>query len=377
MAAKKVRAAPSRRPGEPCSHRGSGRERGARATLRRVSLVTAVVFALLLAACAPRAETAPTTAAPGSPAAPPQPLRARVAVTGLSGAQLPVWAAQEAGLFTQHGLDVELSYIATSQTAMGALLASEIDVLSGGPEALLAVAVEGGDVVSVGANLNKVVQALMVAPAIREPQDLRGRTIGVTRIASLSGSVTQYLLRQWGLKLDEDVTLIQTGGHPETVGAMAAAGIDGGMIPPPLTLKARELGFHELGNLWSQPLDYPGNIYTVRRPVQPDQEEMARRLVAALVESTHRVVVDRPLAVAVLGKYVQSEDVGSNEEAVGVYAPLFDRNVRPSREALRSALDELAAANPRAAAVSPDDMMDLRFVEEVERSGLAKRLYEQ
>jgi len=91
------------------------------------------------------------------------------------------------------------------------------------------------------------------------------------------------------------------------------------MIPPPLTLKARELGFHELGNLWSQPLDYPGNIYTVRRPVQPDQEEMARRLVAALVESTHRVVVDRPLAVAVLGKYVQSEDVGSNEEAVGVW----------------------------------------------------------
>ena len=43
----------------------------------------------------------------------------------------------------------------------------------------------------------------------------------------------------------------------------------------------------------------------------------------------------------------------------------------------RNQLDELAAANPKAAAVSPEDMMDLRFVEEVERSGLARRLYGQ
>src|SRR4051794_12940468 len=126
----------------------------------RASLMIVLALALLFTACRSRAETTAGAGADGGAAAPPQPLRVRLASTALSGAQLPVWTAQETGLFTQHGLDLDLSYIATGQTAMGALLSKEVDALSGGPEASLAVAVEGGDAVVVGASLNKIVQAL-------------------------------------------------------------------------------------------------------------------------------------------------------------------------------------------------------------------------
>ena len=61
--------------------------------------------------------------APGSIVlAPPE--RLRVAYVALSGGYLPLWTAQDAGLFQQRGLDVEFNYTGGAQ-AVQALLARE------------------------------------------------------------------------------------------------------------------------------------------------------------------------------------------------------------------------------------------------------------
>ena len=56
-------------------------------------------------------------------------------------------------------------------------------------------------------------------------------------------------------------------------------------------------------------------------------------------------------------------------------APLFERDLRLSRDAFRTALEEHARSNPKASGVDPDTLMDPRFVEEIQRSGLVERLY--
>jgi ABC-type nitrate/sulfonate/bicarbonate transport system substrate-binding protein len=302
-------------------------------------------------------------------------MRMRMAYTAVSGAQLPSWVALDAGLFTQYGIDAELSYIATSQTAMGALLSNDVDILSGAAEAAMYVFIEGGDAVAVGGYLNKVVQALYVAPAITEPSHLRGKIVGVTRLSALSGSSARYLLRGWGLDPERDVSLIQTGGFPETLGAIAAGAIDGAVVPPPQTLGSKDLGFHELASLWSTPLEYPGSGVTMLRPRGPEREELARRTIRALAEATYRLKTDRPLALRSLQAGTRTEDQRAIEEAYEVYAPLFERDLRLSPEAFRTAFDELAFNNPRAASADPDGFIDGRFVEELRQSGLVERLY--
>jgi hypothetical protein len=165
------------------------------------------------------------------------------------------------------------------------------------------------------------------------------------------------------------------GGYPEMLAALTAGGIDAGILPPPQTLRARDLGFVELGNLWSTSLEYPAIVFAARRERQAERQEMTRRLLRSVVEGIHRTHVDRPLSLRVLKTETHTEDDRAVDEGYDIYTPLFERDLRLSRDAFRTALEEHARSNPKASGVDPDTLMDPRFVEEIQRSGLVERLY--
>ena len=56
----------------------------------------------------------------------------RVAYPAPAGAFLPLWAAQDAGIFKKHGLFVELIAVGSSTRGIAALLSGYLDVLAGG-----------------------------------------------------------------------------------------------------------------------------------------------------------------------------------------------------------------------------------------------------
>jgi NitT/TauT family transport system substrate-binding protein len=298
-----------------------------------------------------------------------------MAFTALSGSFMPVWVAQDNGLFTQHGVDMEISYIGNSPTAMAGLLAGEVDMLVGAPDAGISATVDGADVAQVGTLLNKIVQAIYAAPAYSDPSSLRGHSVGITRFGALSDSAVRYLLRRWNLEPERDVSLRQIGGFPEMVAALSAGGIEAGILAPPHTLRAKDLGFIELGNLWSQPLEYPAIAFTARKQRAAEADEKVRRVLRAAVEGVHKVRNDRAAAIKVLESYAKSEDERANDEAYEIYTPLFERDLRLSRDAYKTALEELARNKPQAATFDPDALLDPRFVEEIRTSGLVTRLY--
>jgi NitT/TauT family transport system substrate-binding protein len=299
----------------------------------------------------------------------------KMAFTALSGSFMPVWAAQDAGLFTGNGVDLELSYIGNSPTAMAGLLAGEVDMLVGAPDAGNAAAVDGADVVQVASLLNKIVQAIYAAPTYTDPNSLRGHSVGITRFGALSDSAVRYLLRRWNLEPERDVSLRQIGGFPEMVAALSAGGIEAGILAPPHTLRAKDLGFVELGNLWTQPLEYPAIVFTARKQRSAEADEKVRRVLRASAEGIHRVKNDRATAMKTLETYAQSDDARANDEAYEIYTPLFERDLRLSREAFKTALEELVRNKPQAASFDADALMDARFVEELRGSGLIQRLY--
>ncbi|HLH24716.1 MAG TPA: ABC transporter substrate-binding protein [Chloroflexota bacterium] len=322
---------------------------------------------------APAAGAPPPAAASTTPPGPP--LKVRMGLTTPSGSYMPVWVAQEAGYFTENGVDLDMSLQATNPAAMAAFLANEIDLFVGAPEAAIAVGVDGGDVTSVGTSLGKIVQALYAQPSITQPALLKGKAVGITRFGALSESAVRYLLRQWGLDPDTDVSLRQIGGYPEMVGALSSDGIDAGIIAPPFNLAAKDLGMVELGNLWTSALEYPAISVNVHKQRTPEQDEAIRRVMRALVEGTHRVKTDRAFTVKVLADKLKSDDARANEDAYDVYSGVFERDLRVSRAQFQTALEELARTRPEAANVDPTTMYDNRFVDEIVQSGLVERLY--
>ena len=113
-------------------------ERTLRPVTRAPSVLVACLLVSLLAACARPAPSAPTASAPtggapaatdaaGLPALDTAKVDAiRVAWTAASGSQTPLWIAYEGGYFQKYGLDVDLSFVASSSTAVQAVLADEI-----------------------------------------------------------------------------------------------------------------------------------------------------------------------------------------------------------------------------------------------------------
>jgi len=86
--------------------------------------------------------------------------------------------AQEAGLFQQCDLEVQLIYV----TAGATILAGDTELTQQGAAGLTRAFVQGNrDIVFIGGIKNILAHSVLAKPEIKSPEQLRGKKIGVTR----------------------------------------------------------------------------------------------------------------------------------------------------------------------------------------------------
>src|SRR5262245_8143941 len=91
-----------------------------------------------IAAASPAVVTSLPAAAVASQPAPP-PDKIVMSYSSVAGTYAPIYLAVEHGFFAQHGLDVDLSYIASGTTSMQSLVAGDVQfIVTGGPEPISA-----------------------------------------------------------------------------------------------------------------------------------------------------------------------------------------------------------------------------------------------
>ncbi|HWP29747.1 MAG TPA: ABC transporter substrate-binding protein [Chloroflexota bacterium] len=339
-----------------------------------VGLVLACSPAASGANPAPQQVAGPAAEAP-APAAPPAPVRLRVAYSQVYPGQTVLWTTQEAGLFARHGLDVELSYIASSQT-VAAVLAREVDIALGGGYAVINARLSGSDLVMFFGLVTWFPYELMVAPEIESVQDLRGKALGVSRFGSSSDVATRLALQQFGLVPERDVIIVQTGSLQERIAAMRAGAVVGGMASPPDPTILRRLGFKSILDLGSSGEQELNNIAFASAAWLRENEAAAQAFVDALLEGIHFAKTNREFTERVLAQYLKLDDAealaDSYDHFVGQH---LERVPDPGREGARKYLQSQAATDPRAAQARVEDFFDLRFLERAVASGLIDRLY--
>src|SRR5919199_3998745 len=144
----------------------------------------------LLLACSSGAAPAPTKpaapsggAAPAGAANPPALVPAKVAYTTIAAVQAPFWIAFDAGYFREQGLDVpDMNRIEPGATLLAALYNGEVDVVAAGGPSLVLGHLQGLDTMIVGSGLDVFEDAISARPEIRTVDDLRGKTVGVSRL---------------------------------------------------------------------------------------------------------------------------------------------------------------------------------------------------
>ncbi|HZU07086.1 MAG TPA: ABC transporter substrate-binding protein [Chloroflexota bacterium] len=369
--------------------------------MRRWMALSAAIVCLvgIAAACAPpgapagsSGAPAPSTASPSSPA-PATPSGAalpglppidtarvdaiRVAWTAASGAQAPVWIAYEGGYFRRYGLDVELTFIASSTAAVQALLADELQFATCAGGAVVASRVGGGDTKIVAGAVNVPAFYLMAHPSIRSVDDLRGRRIAIDRRGASQEVAARLVLRARGLDPDRDVLWISVGGgFLEILASLDSGAADAGNFSSPTNLEARKRGYVELVDIAAQGIPYQGSCIMARESFLNARPEVARKFIRAYVDALHRYKTDEDFSIRVLTQYTKIEDPEIQRATWQYYA----REVMPeipyaTLPGIQTVIEEVAATNPRAASYPPEEFVDDRFVRELEAAGYFDQLY--
>ena len=335
--------------------------------MRRGWAVIAAALLCLLVACAPSAPAPAASSAAGSSeaaaAAGAPPVKLRAATTSITGSGTPLWAAHEGGYFAREGLDVEISAFPSGTEGVSALMAGEVDFLQGAGSTTISAALGGADLV------------VLSRPEITQPEQLRGQAIGISRLGTSTETAARLALRQWGLDADREVAIVQAGSTTSILGAMESNRVQAGVLGHPTVTQARKMGFNILIDLGTLNVPYFNSGVGTRRAFVAERPDVVRRYMRAIVAGIHRVRADKPFALSLYRKYLDTDDPDMLEDTYEVYGLKYAPPVPyPHDQGIQGVLDELAAENPRALKVSPRDFYDDRFVRELEESGYIRSL---
>jgi len=286
------------------------------------------------------------------------------------------WLAREAGIFKKHGLEVEVIATPSGVEGMNALIAGEVAFLQIAGGTTVSAAVGGADVIVIGTTIGTLVQSLMVRPEIERAEQLRGKSIGITRFGTTIDTGARIALRHFGLVAEKDVSIIQVGGMESIVPAMQGGRVHAGILSYPAIARAKKLGYRELLDIAALDMPYASTGITTRGEVIRKEPDLVRRYMTAQVEAIARMKRDRPFTLNVMGKFLRTTDMEQLSETYDIYANKYLMKVPlPTVEAIRPVLDELEPRNPKAKGQDPRRFFDDRFVRELQSSGFIDALY--
>src|SRR5579884_3877081 len=256
--------------------------------------VCVLVGMLLIAGCAPSAAPRSDTGAPAAPASapaaapqPPAPIHLVGNYSARGVGQAGFWLAYEGGYFREQGLDVELTNITSTSPSLQAMVAGQVQFAGLDPSSSIQATLSGADVALLFAGSNRPLHSLIVNPRITEPQALRGKILGITRLAGATYTAALLALDQVGLQPDRDVALRQFGENSAILAALTSDQIDAGMLSLPHTVMAQRAGYQEMVNLGAAGIEYPTVVVGALRPWVAANEEAVRRFARAFVQGIH------------------------------------------------------------------------------------------
>jgi NitT/TauT family transport system substrate-binding protein len=341
--------------------------------------------ALLVLGCAPSPGSSTPTAPAQAPAAPaaaplaaataaPAPIHLLVNYAAVGPSQSGLWAAYEGGYLREQGLDGELTNVANTARAVQAMMQGEVNLSMMEPATAIQISQSGADTVMLFGAVNRLLYSVMSQPAITDPQMMRGRVLGITRIGSATHSAARVALQEWGMVPDRDVALRQLGENSAVFVALDAGQIDAGLMTSPFNIRARREGYYELADLSKQGPEYVSLAVGGLRSWVAANEEATRRFARAYAQAIHRLKTDQPWALGVWRKYMQTDDEQLLADSYEIYRDHFPLPPYVSEAGLARLLQDLVAEDPRLVGRPATDWEDPRFVRELETSGFMRQL---
>ncbi len=168
----------------------------------------------------------------------------RAVYNAISGVMAPIWVAADAGLFTKHGVNVDVKYLAAT-SAVQAMLGGGEEVGFVGNQGIDAK-LEGADLVYIASGLPTFVFQLYSRPEIKTIADLKGKVIAVTQPAASTDYATRMVLRKNGLDPEKDVKILYAQDSINVINTVITGNAAAGINSHPNALKLKAAGMKML-----------------------------------------------------------------------------------------------------------------------------------
>jgi NitT/TauT family transport system substrate-binding protein len=290
----------------------------------------------------------------------------RVNWTAVTGAQSGMFMAQQEGLFKKNGIHVELIHIPSSSRGIQAILAGEIAFsFMDGVNAAQAN-LKGANLVLVAGATNRQVFSLIGKPEYKRIADLKGKKIGITRVGSSTHTSALFALASAGLRTN-DYQLLPLLEVPNIYTALAAGQIDAGIMSPPTNARAKRAGFVELMNIAKEGPEFVSVAVGTSRSYIKSNEENVRGVVRAYAEGVQIFKNNKPAAIRMIQKQLKVTDPEIQEDTYSQFREYLEYPPHVSRKGLEAVFAELADKESAAKNIKPEDLMDMRFVAELDK----------
>ena len=320
-----------------------------------------------------QAEAAEAAVAP-SPAAPPA--RMSLVYSTQSAANSPWQLAQDAGIWQQNGLDVEMAY-APANIVPTALIQGQAEVVGLSCGEMGLVVVGGADVFQMFAMPSPRLLYMIVArQGITRLEELRGQRLAMNRPGSAPYVAAKFIFGQVGMDPEREVTYVTMGGTPERVAALHGGSVDaailssdeGGMV-------AAQPGMQTVVDMSKENVPYCTYGLATSRDYVRAHPEQVGRFAKAVVDTIARYKLDREAAIAAVGHFLSQTDAQKNATSRDAWAQIFPAKPYTDRQAMQLSLDQAGEIDARVRALDPETLIDDRWIRDLDQSGYIDALY--
>ena len=303
------------------------------------------------------------------------PAKVRIGTCAVTGGFIHLYAALDHRIFEKYGINAEHVVVRGGSVAIAALAADEISFLYCNADANIVRIGAGVDGKLVASPLIGLPYVVLARKDVKQPSDLKGKSIGVTRPGDFPYRLAKEFLKKFGLS-DKEVKLATVGGTPtERYAALVQDVFQATLIQPPLDARGRKDGFNVIYNLKDLGLPFIySSLFTNARTFK-ERPAVVQKVVAALAETIHFVEKNPEAAMASVGKTLRIKDVETLRSAYDAYAiNLINRRMTVPAKMVAETL-EIAREDGATIRRKPNEIFDNTFVENLESSGFMRELW--
>src|ERR1044071_5922368 len=301
-----------------------------------------------------------------------------VSYASVTGSRIPLWIARDAGLFEKYGLNVNLVVIAAGTAAIGALASGDVVIL-GAPGSTTMVSAARGLPLAIIGTFGPSAWKLAAHSSITNIEQLRGKTVGISRPGTTVEFATKRALAKLGFIPGKDIQILATGlaESNKRILVMLQGKIDATLVSPDNLFEAEQknLKLSILADLKDLGIYTRASDLSAKRDFLKNQRQRARGFMMAYCEAIWLGKSKKNFALASFRKHLREQDSRRLDTLYKNYVvDALPLKPYPMEDALQGELENISTSVPELRGKKAADFIDKSLLNDLERDGFLNQL---